>query len=377
VKIPRPQSSPLAVLGGGIVGLCVARRLARLGCSVQLIEKIRVGAGASGAAAGIIAAPLRRCSPYQKSQWASYQGYPAFIEELCHETALEIEFIQSGMLYLAMDSDEETDQRKKVQRLDDEALTVRWYEGGEIREENPSMASAVRGGIFMEETARVHPPDLLEALKNSFLSRGGILREGFQKVELGERMGDSTTDELILEDSCGNREIIRDHRLIICAGAWTQEILESAGIKLEAAIVPIRGQMVEFHCQVPLPYMLDVASVYIIPRPDSRIWVGATVEEAGFAVDVTEEDTLLLLESARLALPFLKHSDMIRAWAGLRPKTLRRGGALLGNAHAMGRDIWYVAGHYRNGIQLGPRDADLVVGKILGMDPREFSPFFR
>ncbi len=376
----RSECERVVILGGGIVGLCLARRLAGLGVSVILVERHRVGAGASGAAAGILPAPMWRRSAYQRACGASYDGYSAFLDELQAETGVAIESIESGMLYLAETDDDAADLAGTFARADVATCPGRWYDARELAREFAGLSPALRGGLFLERTARVHPPDLLAALRRSASARGVDLREGFDDVRL-ERVSDGAEKgvDVLLERS-GDVERLAGPRVtgpsvtrysvVVCAGAWTTELLERAGLPLEAPIVPVRGQMLALRCAEPPPCMLDIGGVYLIPRPDGTLWVGATVEEVGFDDSTTATGAEELLDRARAALPSLQPTDVLRHWAGLRPKVLRRGGPILAEG-----DVWVVAGHYRSGILLGPRDADLIAGRLVGRDVGEFSVF--
>jgi glycine oxidase len=112
---------------------------------------------------------------------------------------------------------------------------------------------------------------------------------------------------------------------------------------------------------------------YLFAVGEDRLWVGATVEDAGFDESVTEAGMEALLATARRLYPDLSRGDLRRSWCGLRPKALRRGGAYLHSRRPDG--LVLLAGHYRNGILAGPRDADILAAEILGLPLREFSPF--
>ncbi len=354
-----------AVLGGGIAGLCAARRLARRGCRVVLVEKKSLGAGATGKSAGLLNLPLAPRSPFQHHLAASFAGYAAFVEQLERESGERVDFNRCGMLYIAFEAADEKKLRGQLAAAQNPLARAEWREPERIALEVPLLTGEARGGLFLGGAARVHPPSLIRALRKSLIALGGRIEEGFRSVRL-----EPSGKAVALEREDGSRDRIAGFRLVVCAGAWTQEVLEGAGLAAPAPIVPIRGQMIELAMEVQLPYVLRWEDYYLIPRPERRLWVGSTVEEAGFDESVTEEGKRSLFQVARRLLPRLEGS-IASAWAGLRPKALQRGGAIL----KAGEAVSILAGHYRSGILAAPRDADRLVRELLGDDPKDPSPF--
>ena len=314
--------------------------------------------------------PRNPRSEFQEQCAASYDGYAAFLEDLENETGVPIEASWNGMYFFTAESgDVEPLRRTCGPGVTDGGR--RWVDGDDLRREFPAIGAGVLGGVFHREAARVHPRHVLKALRASLAGRGVGVFEGAVDVRIastGEDGGDETSEVVI--QSNGGREVFADCRPVICVGAWTDGVLQEAGISPQVPIVPVRGQMAEFECRETVPDLFDLGNIYFIRRESGRLWVGATVEEVGFDDSVTAEGSQFLLGAARQALPFLEERDMVRTWAGLRPKLLRRGGALVADGA-----LSIIAGHYRGGIQRGPRDADLLVGRLLGIDPATFSPF--
>lgn len=357
------------VIGAGIVGLCVSRRLAQAGEDVLVLERRRVGGGASGAAAGVLEAAWRPRSEFQRNLAASYAGYAQFVSELREETREEVEFSRTGSLTLALD--EETEQRldKRFRKLRDEDAPVHWLTREDLLAIFGDGSDSLRAALRHEECQRVHPPDLMRVLRRSVEGLGVRVVEDLTAVGL-EEIGPGYQ----LSCVAGDREasLIKAERVIVCAGAWTSDLLRKFGVETEADVVPVRGQMIELEASAISPFEcvlhFDDHSL-IIPRPDRRIWVGATVEELDdFEDRATDEGEAELFERARKVFPQIHFSDIRRSWSGLRPKLLRRGGALLSVD-----GISILAGHYRNGILGGPRDADRLVGELLG---RRVSPYW-
>ena len=348
------------VLGGGIAGLCVARRLAQAGDRVVLVEKRQIGAGASGAAAGLQEVAWNPKSDFQRRMAASYAGYPAFVAELVEETGREVELSRTGSLHVAADVDAESRLKKRFERLHQDGAPVRWLEPDAIESLLGQGAGDIRSGLLNEEARRVHPPDLLRALRQSLVSHDVEILEDVHDIRILD--GQETPRVNLVPNEREPREICST-RVVVCAGAWTTELLAAAGIEPEAEVVPIRGQMVQIDAS-DLPTfecVLHLDDHYVIPRPGRSLLVGATVEDVGFDERVTADGIEELLSVARKFFPQINCEAVQCAQFGLRPKLLRRGGALV----TCGR-ISVLAGHYRNGILAAPRDADHLVKGLTG-----------
>jgi glycine oxidase len=116
-------------------------------------------------------------------------------------------------------------------------------------------------------------------------------------------------------------------------------------------------------------------SVYLIPRSDGRVIIGASTEEQGWNTDVTALGAYELLRDASLIVPGLLELNLIETNAGLRPASPDNA-PLIGPASVAG--LSFAAGHYRNGILLAPLTAiaitDFVLSGTLHHDIQPFTP---
>ncbi len=353
-----------AVIGAGVVGLSLARRLARRGGDVILLESRKTGGGASGASAGVLQTPKGNRSLLQRLTLGAQAGYGPFVDELSRETGEAIEFRRCGLVELAVTEAEEADLRKGLAALASAGIPAAWMGRGGLEELAPGIAPRVRGGLHFPGTAWVHPPDLLRALRRSAEFLGVRILEG-RRASLAPSTAGKGWD--VLAGGIGG-ERIDGREVIVTAGAWTGEVLASAGLAPAAPIVPVRGQMAELSHPAPPASILHHGRTYVIPRPSGTVWVGATVEEVGFDEGVVPGAVEALVEEARAFLPDL--GAIRRSWAGLRPKLLRRGGPLLGEGAPP-----VIAGHYRSGIHLGPITAHMVASRIAGDPVPRVFPF--
>jgi glycine oxidase len=115
-----------------------------------------------------------------------------------------------------------------------------------------------------------------------------------------------------------------------------------------------------------ITHVVRSPDVYIVPRSDGRILIGATVEEAGYDKRVVPDTIRAMHQAAIKVVPALAEARMIEDWAGLRPGT-PDGLPILGRTPTPG---YYIAtGHFRDGILLTPITALLVSQIITGETP--------
>jgi glycine oxidase len=154
--------------------------------------------------------------------------------------------------------------------------------------------------------------------------------------------------------------------VINCCGAW------SGGIKAEGAgsvpAHPVKGQMVSVvpSQQITLRHVVRAPGVYLVPRSDRRILIGATSENVGFDKRVDDTQIRRLYENATKLLPQLQEAKMLEAWAGLRPGCPDE----LPILSATRMPGYFVAtGHLYNGILLAPITARLMSQLVRGVPP--------
>ena len=151
--------------------------------------------------------------------------------------------------------------------------------------------------------------------------------------------------------------------VVNCAGAWAEQIGPHP-----FPTRPVKGQML---C-VAMPekelvrHVVRTPDVYLIPRSDGRMLIGATAEEAGFDKQTVPETIQRLRQSALDLVPKLVDARILEAWAGLRPGT-PDGLPILGATPTPG---YFVAtGHFRDGILLAPVTAKVMGRVIAGESP--------
>jgi glycine oxidase len=356
------------IAGGGVVGCAIAYELSRAGAEVTLVERGRIGAGASSAAAGMLA-PLAESSDPGAFSRLALLGLDAFDRqsgELVEESGIDFEFRYDGVLRVAESATEE----KRLQGLvawQSEQRAAHWLDRLALTQVEPNLSEKVRGALYSPQEGHVNPSRLTAALANAAARRGAAILEGHEIVGI-DRKGRRVT---AVDTSKG---VLAADQFVLAGGAWMGRL--SAGSGFNLPITPVRGQMLAVHrTPAPIRHIVYSKDGYLLPKPDGSIWVGATEEhDAGFDASVTVDGMRTLLGSAVRLVPDLADASYIRSWAGLRPH-FADGLPVLGPVRDFD-NLHVAAGHFRNGILLslitGRLMADLITS---GIPPPELTPF--
>jgi glycine oxidase len=346
-----------AVVGGGIVGLACAWRIAQRGMSVVLLERDRLGGGASEVAAGMLA-PVTEADFGEDAlldlNLAAAERWPVFAAELAEAAGVRCAFRESGALVVAADRDDAEELVRLAALHRSLGLPSRWISAREARVIEPGLSPRVRGAIDAPGDCQADPVATVAALAAACRGAGVEVRE---QVEVGEvvHAGGRITG---VRTATGE---ISAEAVVIAAGAW------SASLGLDGPPVrPVKGQIASL--RAPEPSLAPARIVrsprcYMLAREDGRVVLGATVEERGFDRSTTADGAFRLLEAAREVLPDVGELEWTGIRAGLRPGTPDNLPAI-GSGRLDGL-VW-ATGHYRNGVLLAPLTGDLVAGMLAG-----------
>jgi glycine oxidase len=308
------------VVGGGVIGLACAWRAAQRGLRVRVLERDVPGAGASHVAAGMLA-PVGELefgeAELLEMTRAAAETYPAFVAELEGESRTDVSYRADGALHVALDRDEAAQLRRRHRLQRSMGLEAEWLAPRECRRLEPGLLPSIAGGVFAPAEASVDPQALLEALVLALRERGAELIEGSEVAELLVEGGRVAGVRLADDRRVGCRTVV------VATGAWSgsgEWLPEEA----RPSVRPVKGQVLELRGPAETPVCERIVAselVYVVPRPDGRLMVGATVEERGFDRSVTAGGVLELLREAYRLLPDLAELELLAARASLRPGT--------------------------------------------------------
>lgn len=345
------------IIGGGIIGLSLAIALRKRGATVLVVERGEPGREASHAAGGMLVDFLNETPEVlQPLATASACMYPEFARELEVESGNRVDLRDQGtILFPSLNPAKSTS-------LTFSPLPPQWFE-----EREPALADRSHPAFYLEERS-VDPRALTAAALKTAKHRGVDFSSGdtVTAVNLSEGQVSGVTTAKTTFPAC---------KVVNCAGAWSGQITCGQGGPRPLPTRPVKGQML---CLVMperdlLRHVIRSPEVYLIPRSDGRLLVGATVEEAGFDKRTVPATIQRLHQSALKLVPKLRDARILEDWAGLRPGTPDNL-PILGPTATPG---YYVAtGHFRDGILLAPISAQVMADVIEGRPPQfDLKPF--
>ncbi|HKJ08222.1 MAG TPA: glycine oxidase ThiO [Gammaproteobacteria bacterium] len=352
------------VVGGGLIGMLTARELQSAGLTVRVLDRQSAGREASWAGGGILSPlyPWRYTDPVTELAAWGQEYYPRLAQELAAETGIDPEWVESGLLVLG--GEEQVQARTWAQH---HGVRLELLDEPGIRRTEPALVETEQAALWLPDVAQIRNPRLMKALHRSLELRGVVVQEDAEVHSVVERDGQVVG---VRTGAC----LLEAERVVVAGGAWTGDLLADLGVPV--AVRPVRGQMILFHARPGLVNHIVLSrDRYLIPRRDGRILMGSTVEETGFDKSTTAAARKDLFRAAVQLVPELADYSIERHWAGLRPGT-PDGVPYIGE-HPRMPGLYVNAGHFRNGVVLGPASARLLADLLLerppALDPAPFA----
>lgn len=365
-----PPRADVAVVGAGLIGLSAAWRLAEQGLSVVVVERERVGAGASLAATGMLA-PAAEHEPGSDLllplALESLRRWPAFRDALQAASGTTIDYREDGTLVLAIGRDEVERLRFRYDLQRRSGVAAEWLNGEAVRRYEPVLRPSVTAGILCPLDHQVDPVSVMTALERACRAAGVVIVEGCAVDGLDWQGGRVRG----LHTASGS---VAAGTVILASGAWSGE----RGLLPEHLALPVRplkGQSLALRTTRQtgtLTRMVWTEQVHMAPKSDGQLVVGATVEDCGFRPGVTAGGLYALLEGARRVLPGIEEMEVEAVWSGYRPTS--DDDAPIIDALAPGLVV--ATGHHRNGYLLAPITADAVAMLVTAGDVPDVAKSF-
>jgi glycine oxidase len=359
----------VAIIGGGVMGCAVALRLAQRGVAVTVIERGIPGAEASSAAAGILGPQMESDTPGPLLELGlrSRALYPALAAELRDAAGVDIGYVKSGVLALALDEAEEAELTARRTWQLGRGLRVETLAPAVVRELEPAVTTEIRAALRFPDDGQVNARELARALSQAAAAAGARFLQGRYVRRVLIDRGAAVGVEL-------DGENLAAGCVVVAAGSWSG-LIEGAGVP-GLVVRPARGQIALIETRPPM--FRHVVSVhgrgYLVPRRDGTVLAGSTMEMAGFRKEVTVGGLAQILGLASLLVPALADAPVTGTWSNFRPYTEDHLPVL---GHTPIRDLVLATGHFRNGILLAPITAqaiaELVAGGSSSVDLQPFS----
>ena len=335
----------ILIIGGGIVGLAIAIELKRQGAKVTVVSKDFVQA-ASHAAAGMLAPRAEKLTSAPlldlclRSRWL----YPEWTQKLEELTGLETDYLPCGILAPQYDKPETIVQ-------DDQAI---WLNQEAIKIYQPGLSDRVVGGWWYPEDGQVDNRCLMRSLLQAAQTLGIEIKEGVSVKAIEQKQGRVNG----ISTDIGQLEA---ESYVLAAGSWSSQLMP-------LPVYPVKGQMLslrmpqKLHQPFPLQRILYGDGIYLVPRQDGRLVVGATVERVDWTPFNTPKGIQSLLDKTIELYPAAADWQIEELWWGFRPGT-PDDLPILGRSAC--ENLFLAMGHYRNGILLAPITASLIADLIL------------
>lgn len=355
----------ILIIGGGVIGLSIAWQILRNGKYVEIYDRGNHLNSASWVSAGMLA-------PYSEAYFEelnlfnlckeSFLLYPKFLRELEEDSGRKLMLDKCGSLIVGFNRDDVERMRRLYNFYENNNFPVTWLDGDETRQIEPLLSSRTIASIWIPEEGQIDNRKLVELLKIVIHKFGGKIFENTQVNEI------KIHNDRIPAIKINNDLIdVSNNIIILSAGAWSREI-EGLPDELVPPVRPVKGQIValEMKNSCKLTRMIRAPDVYLTPKLNGRLLVGASNEEMGFDLNPTAGEIMWLLRRGWEAIPSIYDLVIKELQVGLRPGSPD-------NAPLIGctkiENLFYATGHYRHGILLTPITA-------YGMSKLILSKFF-
>ncbi len=345
----------LVIVGAGPWGLSCAWRCAALGARVCVIDDGRPPAGwAAAGMLGVWSEAEEGRDALNVVLHRSAQSWPSFAHDLARAADRDPGYLRSGTVAVADRPEHIGALRHRVAQSTRTGAVQRWVSAAGLRAIEPGLSPAVAGGVDLADEHQVDPRRLLVALRQAAQTGAVEIVRGVAR----------TVRRDAVDLASGRR--LRAGRVVIAAGWGAARLGDCPGLR------PVKGQILRLEAragdETPIQRVVRTPSVYLVPRADGELVIGATSEEAS-DLEVTAEAVHRLLDDAIHVVPGVRDMQWREATAGLRPAT-GDGLPILGEDQD---GVIWATGGYRHGILMSPSVADAVASLVSGGDVPEWA----
>ena len=340
----------IIVVGGGIVGCMTAMALVQRGCSVTIVERNVVAAQTSGEASWAGGGILLPLLPWMYTEAVNVltnngaSAYKALSQQLQHETGIDCDFDQSGMLLLP-----NFDARSAQTWCANNQLPLQAVKAAAFGVQSSNGDDA----LWLPTVCQIRPPYLMQALRQWLVQNNVTLLERTELMPLKQT-------PVLNEWQAVTGQTLTADQFVVTSGAWSFELLKETTAKLN--IKPMRGQILLYQPKKNLEQIVYKEGFYMIPRRDGYLLAGSTLEDVGFDVRTTDAVRDEISAKVHGIMPELKGMPIIKHWSGLRPGTPDNLPTIA--AHPSIQNLYLNTGHFRYGLTMAPASAERVAALI-------------
>jgi glycine/D-amino acid oxidase-like deaminating enzyme len=350
----------VVIVGAGIVGAACADEFARRGMRVAVVDRDVVGSGATAAGMGHIVV-----MDDSEAQFALTRYSQQLWKALRLELPAEVEYEQSGTIWVAADDEEMAEVQRKHSYYGERGVATTVLAAQTLGRFEPNLRSGMAGGLLVAEDAVLYPPCAARFLIERAQKCGADLRLGASVAEIGQgrvRLSDGVE--------------ITGTMIVNAAGAWSPTLTPGIEVKKRKGHLVITDRYPGFlrHQLVELGYLKSAHSVTsdsvafnVQPRRTAQILIGSSRQYGAEHKDVDQSILTRMLQRAREYMPGLGPMAAVRTWTGFRaatPDQLPLIGPWPGD-----QSLFLATGHEGLGITTSLATARILVDQVSGAKP--------
>jgi len=348
-----------AVIGGGLVGSCVAYGLSKESSSVAIVDEGDRAFRASRGNFGLVWVQGKGWDYPAYARWTRQAAglWPSFASELLECTGVDVDLQQTGGLVMSLDDAEVAASHQKMEQLSIHTNGEFEYEmlgNKELKQKVPEVSNQVTGAVFCPHDGHVNPLRLFRALHQGMQQNGAeyLPRRKITSIEYSQ-------GEFRIS---GNFDEIRAHKIVLCAGLQNTMLGKMVGIHIP--VIANRGQLLITEKLKPF---LNYPTLHVRQTTEGGLQIGDSAEDVGLDDGTTNTVMTMLAARATKIFPLLENIKVIRAWGALRVMTpdgkpvyqasescpgafgvACHSGVTLAAAHAGKISEWILKGRYRD-----------------------------
>ena len=356
----------IAIFGSGIIGLFTAHKLLEQGKKVKIFEYKNNEGNATDASVGMLA-PLVEAKPYEKKLFKlmieSKKIWDNFLKDKKFTDGTGLK--KNSSLLIATNNDEEESIFFKKKFIEKLGFYPKILNSEQTKKIEPNLNSNIKCSLFLEDNNQTNPELLKSYLKKKITKMGG-------EVLVYDEIGDIsfTSNKLIFK-----KKKIDIEKIVIACGAWSNVFLKNI-IGIEFPMRPIKGVSMIFEAKKKLfKNNIWFKKIYVAPRENNQLAIGATEDEKGFEKFVTLDEIFYLSASIWEYLPQIENLRFLKSTSGLR-SLLNDGNPVIGSLKK-NKKVICAFGHFRHGILLAPITAEIVSKYVFDQEIKSnyfFSP---
>ena len=394
----------VAIVGGGVIGVCSAYSLVQKGLRVLLIEKGEIASGCSHGNGGLIvpshAVPLASPGALGDGlRWLMDPESPFFIKprldldlftwlirfalasresvmlrslptlrdllfasaglykELAGDAGFEFGYEGDGSLWVCLSKERLEREKEEVHLFERFNIPVQMMDESEVHNLEPALLPQVVGGVFYPNDGHIDPFRFVSGLAEKARGLGTDICTNTEvlsfEVSNGKVVNLRTT-----------RGDVQADQVVLAAGSWSPEVARA--LKLRIPIQAAKGYSLTLENPDPspgLPLLFGEARAVVNPLGETLRLAG-TLEMAGMDLSISSRRVEAIRRSCGAYLPGILEARVIEIWRGLRPCT-PDGLPIISRSDTFD-NLFIAAGHAMLGMSLGPVTGKLVSQLVCG-----------